>query len=386
MKIRVPDYFDDFKCIASECEDTCCAGWGIVIDDESYKNYMNVKGEFGERLRSKIVTEGSENIFVLKGDDCPFLTENKMCDIYNNLGEDSLCYTCRQYPRVMEEFGSLREVCLSLSCPEACRIILKSDKRVGFKLTEDDEEVTRYNDINAMLYLNLMQCRNVVFKILQNRDMDLNKRVSIILKFIGEVQDKIDSNLIQGIKDSISKYSDNKFIEDVAIDIQNYKSNESIKYNNVYEIFKVFKELKHINPNDPLALEDALRYFWQSEEDEYIYLEKHNQFDNYFSDKIYKFENLLVYFVFRYFMKAVFDYDVLAKIKTALVSYIMIKELLIVRWIEEGGKLTENDLVEIAHTYSKDVEHLEENIETLAEVFETNNVFSIDNLIITLTN
>ncbi|MBC5629316.1 flagellin lysine-N-methylase [Clostridium sp. NSJ-6] len=386
MKIRVPDYFDDFKCIASECEDTCCAGWGIVIDDESYKNYMNVKGEFGERLRSKIVTEGSENIFVLKGDDCPFLTENKMCDIYNNLGEDSLCYTCRQYPRVMEEFGSLREVCLSLSCPEACRIILKSDKRVGFKLTEDDEEVTRYNDINAMLYLNLMQCRNIVFKILQNRDMDLNKRVSIILKFIGEVQDKIDSNLIQGIKDSISKYSDNKFIEDVAIDIQNYKSNESIKYNNVYEIFKVFKELKHINPNDPLSLEDALRYFWQSEEDEYIYLEKHNQFDNYFSDKIYKFENLLVYFVFRYFMKAVFDYDVLAKIKTALVSYIMIKELLIVRWIEEGGKLTENDLVEIAHTYSKDVEHLEENIETLAEVFETNNVFSIDNLIITLTN
>ncbi len=474
MKIRVPDYFDDFKCIASECEDTCCAGWGIVIDDESYKHYMNVKGEFGERLRSKIVTEGSENIFVLKGDDCPFLTENKMCDIYNNLGEDSLCYTCRQYPRVMEEFGSLREVCLSLSCPEACRIILKSDKRVGFKLTvlkgddcpfltenkmcdiynnlgeeslcytcrqyprvmeefgslrevclslscpeacriilksdkrvgfkltEDDEEVTRYNDINAMLYLNLMQCRNIVFKILQNRDMDLNKRVSIILKFIGEVQDKIDSNLIQGIKDSISKYSDNKFIEDVAIDIQNYKSNESIKYNNVYEIFyksnesikynnvyeifKVFKELKHINPNDPLALEDALRYFWQSEEDEYIYLEKHNQFDNYFSDKIYKFENLLVYFVFRYFMKAVFDYDVLAKIKTALVSYIMIKELLIVRWIEEGGKLTENDLVEIAHTYSKDVEHLEENIETLAEVFETNNVFSIDNLIITLTN
>lgn len=386
MKIRVPDYFDDFKCIASECEDTCCAGWGIVIDDESYKNYINVKGEFGERLRSKIVTEGSENIFVLKGDDCPFLTENKMCDIYNNLGEDSLCYTCRQYPRVMEEFGSLREVCLSLSCPEACRIILKSDKRVGFKLTEDDEEVTRYNDINAMLYLNLMQCRNIVFKILQNRDMDLNKRVSIILKFIGEVQDKIDSNLIQGIKDSISKYSDNKFIEDVAIDIQNYKSNESIKYNNVYEIFKVFKELKHINPNDPLALEDALRYFWQSEEDEYIYLEKHNQFDNYFSDKIYKFENLLVYFVFRYFMKAVFDYDVLAKIKTALVSYIMIKELLIVRWIEEGGKLTENDLVEIAHTYSKDVEHLEENIETLAEVFETNNIFSIDNLIITLTN
>ena len=386
MKIRVPDYFNDFKCIASECEDTCCAGWGIVIDEESYNRYMKVQGEFGERLRSEIVTEGSENIFVLKGDDCPFLTENKMCDIYNNLGEDSLCYTCRQYPRVMEEFGSLREICLSLSCPEACRIILRSDKKVAFNLTENDEEVTSYNDINAMLYLNLMQCRSIVFKILQDRSIELNKRISIVLKFTSEVQEKIDLNNIQGIKSVIEKYSDFAIIEDVVKDLENYKDKENIKYNNINKIFKVFKELKHINPNDPLGLEDALRYFWQSEDDKKIYLEKHKEFDEYFKDKIYKFENILVYFVFRYFMKVVFDYDVSAKIKTAIVSYIMIKELYVVRWIEEGGKLSEKDLVDIAHTYSKDVEHLEENIETLAEIFETNEVFNIDNMILNIIN
>lgn len=386
MKIRVPDYFNDFKCIASECEDTCCAGWGIVIDEESYNRYMKVQGEFGERLRSEIVTEGSENIFVLKGDDCPFLTENKMCDIYNNLGEDSLCYTCRQYPRVMEEFGSLREICLSLSCPEACRIILRSDKKIVFNITENDEEVTSYNDINAMLYLNLMQCRSIVFKILQDRSIELNKRISIVLKFTSEVQEKIDLNNIQGIKSVIEKYSDFAIIEDVVKDLENYKDKENIKYNNINKIFKVFKELKHINPNDPLGLEDALRYFWQSEDDKEIYLEKHKEFDEYFKDKIYKFENILVYFVFRYFMKAVFDYDVSAKIKTAIVSYIMIKELYVVRWIEEGGKLSEKDLVDIAHTYSKDVEHLEENIETLAEIFETNEVFNIDNMILNIIN
>ena len=39
MKIRVPEYFKDFKCIASKCEDTCCAGWGIVIDDATYDRY-----------------------------------------------------------------------------------------------------------------------------------------------------------------------------------------------------------------------------------------------------------------------------------------------------------------------------------------------------------
>ena len=51
MKIRVPEYFKDFKCIASKCEDTCCAGWGIVIDDVTYDRYKNVQGKFGERLR-----------------------------------------------------------------------------------------------------------------------------------------------------------------------------------------------------------------------------------------------------------------------------------------------------------------------------------------------
>ena len=51
MKIRVPNYFKDFKCIASKCEDTCCAGWGIVIDDEALEKYQKVQGDFGDRLR-----------------------------------------------------------------------------------------------------------------------------------------------------------------------------------------------------------------------------------------------------------------------------------------------------------------------------------------------
>ena len=58
MKTRVPDYFKQFKCIASECEDTCCAGWEIVIDDETYDMYKSVEGPFGERLKSEIYLDG----------------------------------------------------------------------------------------------------------------------------------------------------------------------------------------------------------------------------------------------------------------------------------------------------------------------------------------
>lgn len=385
MKIRVPKYFKDFKCIASECEDTCCAGWGIVIDDETYKKYQKVEGDFGDRLRSEIVHDGGENIFVLKGNDCPFLNENKLCDIYNEVGEDALCYTCKQYPRYMEEFGGLREIGISLSCPEAARIILRNEEKAIFELSENEEEVNSYNDINAKLYIELMQCRQIVLNILQDRDINLNTRVAIVLCFTKEIQDKIDENEITDIKSVREKYSDKEFIKEVISSFEKYNNNEDAKYNNMKEYFNVFKSLKHINPNDPLGLDDAIRYFWQSEEDKDIYLAKNKAFDKYYEDSKYKFEQILVYFIFRYFMKAVFDYDVSAKVKTAIVSYLMIKELCIVRFTEEG-ELTDADIVDIAHMYSKDIEHLEENIESLAEIFETNEVFNVEEIIKVLMN
>lgn len=385
MKIRVPEYFKDFKCIASKCEDTCCAGWGIVIDDATYDRYKNVQGEFGDRLRSEIVHEAGENIFVLKGNNCPFLNEEKTCDIYINIGEENLCYTCQQYPRYTEEFGSLREVGISLSCPEAARIMLNNSKKVEFELSENNEVVSSYNDINAQLFIELLQSRKIVMDIIQDRTIDLRKRAVVALLFVDEIQEKIDESEIKEIKSVREKYLDKGFLQELINELEEYKDNEGAKYDNMHEYFKVFKDLKHITPDDPLGLNDALRYFWQTDEDEELYIIKHRQFEEYYNDKLYKFENILVYFVFRYFMKAVFDYDVLAKIKTALVSYMVIRELAVVRYIE-NNEFTDEDMVDIAHTYSKDIEHLEENIEALAELFETNDVFDIEEMVMALMN
>ena len=385
MKIRVPEYFKDFKCIASKCEDTCCAGWGIVIDDATYDRYKNVQGEFGDRLRSEIVHEAGENIFVLKGNNCPFLNEEKTCDIYINIGEENLCYTCQQYPRYTEEFGSLREIGISLSCPEAARIMLNNSKKVEFELSENNEVVSSYNDINAQLFIELLQSRKIIMDIIQDRTIDLRKRAALALLFVDEIQEKIDESEIKEIKSVREKYLDKGFLEELINELEENRDNEGAKYDDMHEYFKVFKDLKHITPDDPLGHNDALRYFWQTDEDEELYIIKHRQFEEYYKDKLYKFENILVYFVFRYFMKAVFDYDILAKIKTALVSYMIIRELAVVRYIE-NNEFTDEDMVDIAHTYSKDIEHLEENIEALAELFETNDVFDIEEMVMALMN
>ena len=192
-------------------------------------------------------------------------------------------------------------------------------------------------------------------------------------KYSGE----IDENEITAIKDVREKFSNEDLINEFIKELDKYKNNKNKKYINIKEFFEVFKNLNHITPNDPLGLNDAIRYFWQSEEDKEIYLSKHESFN--------KFENILVYFIFRYFMKAVFDYDVLAKIKTTIVSYLMIKELCVVKFTEEG-RLTDSDIVDISHMYSKDIEHLEENIEKLAEIFEINDVFKVEEIINVLIN
>jgi len=385
MKIRVPKYFNKFKCIAAKCEDTCCAGWEIVIDEETYDYYENLSGSFGERLRSEIVNDGEHNIFVLKNGNCAFLNENKLCDIYNEFGEDGLCYTCKKYPRYIEEFGNLREVGISLSCPEAARIMLGDSNKVEFELSENDEIITSYNDIDGMLFIELMQCRNIIFNISQNRNIDLNVRATIILDFAKEVQDKINEDDLTSLKTIKERYLDKNFINKTSSDLDKNISNKEQWYNDIDEYFNVFKGLKHINNNDPLGLDKVLSYIRSSVENKDIYLDKYKEFNNFYKDNMYKFENILVYFVFRYFMKAVFDYDVADKVKTAVVSYLMIKQLCIVRWVESGD-LSDEDIVDISHTYSKDIEHLEENIDTLAQIFKMNPVFREDRIINILIN
>ena len=79
-------------------------------------------------LRNSIDWE--EECFYQNNRRCAFLNDENLCDLYKELGPDSLCDTCRLYPRHTEEYEGLRELSLSLSCPEAARIIL-SCKEAG---------------------------------------------------------------------------------------------------------------------------------------------------------------------------------------------------------------------------------------------------------------
>ena len=122
--VFVPEY-QKFHCIAGKCPDSCCTGWEIVVDPESAVQYTSIPGDLGERLRHAM-TEDADGDILFKGSDsrCPFWNQHHLCDIQSALGETALCDTCRQFPRITQDYGDFIEYDLSLSCPEAARLLL----------------------------------------------------------------------------------------------------------------------------------------------------------------------------------------------------------------------------------------------------------------------
>ena len=87
MRYSKPHYYDNFRCLAGACPDTCCAGWQIYIDEESLEKYGRERGPFGNRLVNSIDWE--EGAFYQYAGRCAFLNEEDLCDLQAELGEDA---------------------------------------------------------------------------------------------------------------------------------------------------------------------------------------------------------------------------------------------------------------------------------------------------------
>ena len=109
-----------------------------------------------------------------------------------------------------------------------------------------------------------------------------------------------------------------------------------------------------------------------------------HEFGQYYQEREYEYENLITYFIFRYFMKAVFDRDVLTKVKMGVVSLLIIYQCDIAHWVTHNHKLEYVDQVEITHLYSREVEHSEENFETLCKLFSKKKMYAPKKLVMLL--
>lgn len=381
MILRVPEYYDEFSCIASRCKDSCCAGWEIDIDDESYEYYRSVEGPFGDRLReSMFVAEDGGYRFKLKGPKrCAMLNDNNLCDLYTALGEEALCEVCTEYPRFSLVYGQVEQKALSLSCEEVGRILFgrtEPEQLIDIELPgdcEDDEEDPQY-----VAFMEWVQKEAVA--ILQNREWSITERTREFLAWCDRVQTiinysqaKDDLSILEAWK---NQDADREIREWEQKNIEGKeKPARNLSYEDFCDRFEIFLDMEELDEE------------WINTKAEFEQIYHEDTYEKlllaYLNSKDYSelgYEHLLVYFVYRYLMNAVYDYDILSYAKMIVVATLVVRDMDAARFQRNGGSFTMFDRIDVARIFSKEVEHSEGNAEDLKEMCMMEEIASVDAL------
>lgn len=379
MIYTIPDYYKDFHCIAEKCEDTCCAGWQIVIDKKTLKKYKKMSGEFGHLVKKKInwVTGTFRQD---KEKRCAFLNECNLCELYLHEGEGGFCKTCRLYPRHMEEFEGVREISLSISCPEAARILLHKKEPVTY-LTFEKEGEEEYEEFDPFLFSILEDARKEMIAILQKRSLSLKVRTILILGMAHDMQGRINRQALFECLDVIEKYRGKRAEDYVKEHCAQRRSKEfngdrsKSGYALAKELFDKLYELELLREEwDKLLLESQVLLYARGKE----FYEK--QTDAFFHDEdlgdefSIQLEQLLVYFIFTYFPGAVYDGNVYSKVQMAVYCVWMIQELWLARYIKNGGELSMEERIDLTYRFSREVEHSDTNRNHVEKIMEKNRI------------
>lgn len=414
MEFRMPSYYNQFKCIADKCPDTCCAGWAIVIDDKTIQSYKDMLGDAGEYVRDKVDFE--EKIYKRCGERCAFLNDSNLCDLIINQGEDKLCKTCTRYPRHFEEYGDLVEAALSMSCPVAAGLIIDNPSMDVFKIRVDETR-KKGEKVDEKLLNTLLRIRKRIFAITGDRSKSIDQRMQEILLLVDKIQPLIFDYERLGAKRKLNVFSKDIFKKiDDALELQQqgvrlFSNNETgakltkinkknyiklgheetEKVDNVsgYQLMKeyidMFLGLENINEDWPKIMGEIISLLYHRHTIEEYNVIK-SEFISSMKDREYEYEHILNYFIYTYFLGGIYDYNILGMVKLAVVSTLIIREMGMAKWLENDKKLSIEHQLHCAYSYSRQVEHSEDNqlafegILTAHPKFSTNNIISVLNL------
>ena len=310
MKVWTPEYYHAFRCIASACPDSCCKEWEVDVDDNAAAFYRSLPGALGDALRAVLKDTEDGTVMTISDGRCPMWRQDGLCRIQAELGHEALCQVCREFPRLRHDYGDFVEYGLELSCPEAARLILT----LPHTMTVADVpggEMPDY-DLDAMDIL--LRSRISAMEFLNTTQLPANHALAVLLLYAHEVQSWLDGG------------------DAAVLDVESCM-NLADKYANAGNwdmVLDFFQSLEILTPQWRGRLSAPLKNAqWHSG---YLALCK--------------------YFVGRYWLQAVSDYDLICRVKLAVTSCLLIYHL--------GG-----DFIETAQLFSKEIENNPDNLEAV---------------------
>lgn len=378
MILRIPDYYEEFSCIADQCRDSCCIGWEIDIDEASMDYYKTVEGAFGERLKNEIYqSDDGEYRFCLKEKNrCTMLNDKNLCDLYTALGEPALCEVCTDYPRVSTFYGNVMQRSLGISCEEVGRILFSRDEPVTFvdrhmeDSFESDEEESTEMDSDADEKCNTEEWCEVC-ECLEECDDDEESRILML-----EGMQHQMLSILQDRRRDIRERMGSVLCIAGKIDERKYVLSERHSYVDFDERFRVFEEMEAKDGEWVSQVERMRKTMTEHSYEEHLH--------TYMQSKDYcqnDYEQLMVYFIFRYFMTSVYNYGEESYVRMAVIFTLVIRDMDALRYFENGGHFTLEDRIDTARIFSKEVEHLEDNLALIREEMLFDDVYSVERLL-----
>lgn len=223
--------YNNFKCTAEKCKFTCCEGWDICVDEDTFdkwnslqtdKDYIlkQVEKRKSGRLEGYVINKETHEV-------CPFLENDGLCKIIKNHGEEHLALTCRTFPRIENAIGGKKELSLSCACPEVVELISKLQTKVYVSeenLKETDGDILE------------LRIREALINILQQDNIALDYKLIVAYQMLMELLKY--KNFGKGaLLNSIDKYGKKETLEEVIGDCEEIEADLEASIEEVNYLF-----------------------------------------------------------------------------------------------------------------------------------------------------
>ncbi|BCJ98510.1 flagellin lysine-N-methylase [Anaerocolumna chitinilytica] len=323
------DYYDNFTCIAGKCSFNCCQEWKIAVDDDTYIkwNHLSLTKQNNDYIDQYVKQKDGTRVIALNEQkQCPFLNEQKLCNLVLNFGDEVLSETCAIFPRQIHEFADRKEYSLLPGCPEVVDLMNQQDKICFTKnLFDLDEDI-------------LLQIRTMMITIMQNQHFSISKSVMMIFYILLDIyQNK------SVLKKEIDEYKDKAILKELSdtIDNMQFLSLDTFEENN--ELFldiaeNYRKQELYTSYLEPIAViaENLSRDY-----DKRKVIVQLQKFDKQFSSYEKLFRNYLVVEIFSNSLMPESDLESLVvMIQWIAMEYAIMRHSIFLSWLLEEEKLS----------------------------------------------
>ena len=226
--------------------------------------------------------------------------------------------------------------------PEAARLLLEHPETVSFLTQETHEAVTTPNALDPTLYFAVRAFRDAAITLAQDRRRSVRDRLALVLLMAARAQTLLSAGKPEAVAPLCTRFLTHGTQERQLLRLRRMRRENAA----FFPLWLLLRNMEHLTERFPALLDDCAHAarpdaaFWEG-----------------YASRL---ENLSVYFLFRYVLKAAVDGRLLEK-TAACVFHVLAVTRLFPHWDDpspEGFRT-------LCGLYSKEVEHSEENLALL---------------------